>query len=134
MTIATMPTIANWLKKHPVRMTATQIEKRPDNLMADSTRHFLCRLYGSGKSVRIYFSQGSANTKSPTVQEVLNCLASDSAGVEESGFEDWCNEYGYDNDSRTAERIFKACQSYVAKLKIIAGDGYESLLYETERL
>lgn len=65
--------------------------------------------------------------------EVLN--ASDAAGVENAtSFEDWCEEYGYDTDSRCAERTFKACKHATERLKNFLGnDLYETLLWKIER-
>jgi hypothetical protein len=66
---------------------------------------------------------------------VLDSLASDAAGYENSpDFGDWCGEYGYDEDSRKAERIFKDVERQSAKLKKFLGDDlYETLLWDTER-
>lgn len=43
--------------------------------------------------------------KEPTVYDVLTCL--EKCGYE--SFEDFCGCYGYDTDSRRAEKIYKAC-------------------------
>lgn len=40
----------------------------------------------------------------PTEYDVLTCLTKYDVG----SFEDFCHEFGYDEDSRTAERIYKA--------------------------
>ena len=41
-------------------------------------------------------------------------------------FEEFCSEFGYDNDSRTAERTWKACKRAAAKLeRIYDGDIYD---------
>jgi hypothetical protein len=83
------------------------------------------------------FSKGSGhNGAEPTADEVLDCLASDAAGVENtSDFEDWCSDYGYDADSRKAEKIYKACVHQSERLKTFLGDDlYEQLLWNTERM
>jgi hypothetical protein len=83
------------------------------------------------------FSKGSGhNGAEPTADEVLDCLASDAAGVENtSDFEDWCSYYGYDADSRKAEKIYKACVHQSERLKTFLGDDlYEQLLWNTERM
>ena len=47
----------------------------------------------------------------PTLPDVLFSLLSDgSAFFDGVGFEEWCSEYGYNEDSRTAERIFNECE------------------------
>lgn len=65
---------------------------------------------------------------------VLDCLASDSASIEQSSFEDWAADMGYDADSRKAEKTYKACEHAAARLKRFLGDDlYQVLLYGTER-
>lgn len=51
----------------------------------------------------------------PTYYDVLACLTKYEPGT----FEDFCSEYGYDEDSRTAERIYFAVQKEFANLKRI---------------
>ena len=104
--------------------------------MGPSSRHFLVTLRSGRFSMRVPFSQGSAHTSEPTAADVLDCLASDAAGYENSkSFEDWCGEYGYNTDSRKAHRIFKVVERQAAKLQSLLGrDNYETLLWNTERL
>lgn len=63
-------------------------------------------------------------------------LALDSQGLESSrGFEDWAAEYGFDTDSRKAEKLYKACLDVSEKLKRFLGDEqYDQLLNHTEQL
>jgi len=60
--------------------------------------------------------------------DVLNafyCFVSDAICGKES-FEDFCSNMGYDEDSRTAEKIHKACiKSYNKLTKIYDGDIYD---------
>lgn len=51
----------------------------------------------------------------PTCYDVLACLTAHDPGT----FEDFCHEYGYDEDSRAAERIYIAVQKEFANLKRI---------------
>jgi hypothetical protein len=85
----------------------------------------------------LVFSKGSGhNGEAPTVAEVLDCLASDAAGIENArDFEDWCSEYGYDTDSRKNARAYRACKRQAIALnRIMGNDGlYERLLFHTER-
>ena len=84
----------------------------------------------------MYFSMGYGHAgKEPTAEDVLDCLASDASSVDQGSFDEWCRSFGYDEDSRTAERTYKACEKGAAKLKAFLGeDLYETLLYGTERL
>ncbi|HUT63574.1 MAG TPA: hypothetical protein VMZ04_06425, partial [Anaerolineae bacterium] len=70
----------------------------------------------------------------PTVSDVLNCLASDASGIENArDFNEWASEYGYDEDSREAERIYKVCQDQANQLQAFLPDEkYNELLFEVE--
>jgi hypothetical protein len=82
-----------------------------------------------------YFSMGYGHKGAkPEAVDVLSCLANDAAGVENAGgFEDWCAEYGYETDSRKAERIYKTCIHQSKRLRqFLGGEAYEQLLWRTE--
>jgi hypothetical protein len=88
------------------------------------------------RRMTLTFSKGYGHHGAePTATEVLDCLASDAAGIDNAvSFEDWCSEYGYDTDSRKAEKTFKACEHEATRLKTFLGeDLYQQLLYWTER-
>ena len=44
------------------------------------------------------------------------CALSDGLGAKDS-FENFCGEFGYDSDSRNAERIYRACEKTLKKLE-----------------
>jgi len=99
-------------------------------------RHFKVRLTMGRDSMRVPFSQGSAHTEDPTAEDVLECLASDAAGIENAkgDFEEWCSEYGYDTDSRKAERTFHVCEEQAEKLKTFLGDDlYDEILWHIDQ-
>lgn len=52
----------------------------------------------------VYFKSQSKEYKHPTAYDILCCLTKGDPGT----FEDFCNDYGYDEDSRSAERIYNA--------------------------
>ena len=52
------------------------------------------------------------NAAVPSVYDVLACLTKYDPGT----FEDFCSEYGYSEDSRTAERIYFAVQKEYTQL------------------
>lgn len=61
----------------------------------------------------------------PEVDTVMQCLFLDSSFVEDSDFESWCRELGYDTDSRTAEQLYKKCVKQAEKLHRFLGDDYD---------
>lgn len=46
------------------------------------------------------------HASTPTVAEIVECLELDSSYAD--SFDEFCDELGYDSDSRTAERLYKA--------------------------
>lgn len=70
----------------------------------------------------------------PELADVLDCLAMDTCGADES-FEDWAGELGYDADSRKAEAIYRACQDNARQLRNLLGhEALETLVFKMERL
>lgn len=60
----------------------------------------------------------------PSVYDVLACLTKYDPGT----FEDFCSNYGYDEDSRTAERVYFAVQKEYAQLaRLFTPDQMEEL-------
>jgi hypothetical protein len=60
----------------------------------------------------------------------------DASGAENArNFEDWASEYGYDTDSRAAERTYNVVVKQAAELREFLGAAdYKFLLNEVERL
>ena len=58
----------------------------------------------------------------PDVVDVLYCLVQDSDAIECASFEDWAGCFGYDTDSRAAERTFNACRDIGLRLRLLIGD------------
>ena len=85
------------------------------------------------KQMTIPFSQGLAHTESPKLDTVLDCLLTDSIGVDGVIFEDFCSEFGYDEDSIKAKKVYEACKNNSKKLKNLLGSTYFDLI-KCERL
>lgn len=128
--------IAEFVKSAGVTMTSVTWHTNPNMENADSMDNWRCLLKCGRSQMTVYFSKGVAhNGAKPDPGEVLDCLASDAAGIDNArSFEDWCGDYGYDTVSRKAEKIYKACQRQAQSLKRVLGDSaYETLLFKTER-
>jgi hypothetical protein len=74
-------------------------------------------LHSTGES---YYPKGGGFSKSvhavtPTPASVLYCLVLDSQAASES-FNDWCDNFGYDNDSMKDFRLYQACCDNASKL------------------
>lgn len=55
------------------------------------------------------------NGKRPTAYDVLACVSGDIYCPE--SFEEFCGEYGYDEDSRRAEAVFRRCDVFAQRLR-----------------
>lgn len=131
--------IQAFIRQHRLSMTVDYADTNPNMSGDDEWRrtahHYKCVLKCGRRQMTVPFSQGCAHTSEPTAADVLDCLASDAAGIENArSFEDWAGEYGYDTDSRKAERTFRTCERQAESLKRLVGpEAYETLLYSVER-
>jgi len=136
MTHATR-TLAQFIAANRIRISSEWTASNPN--MDDSARmdHWKVTLRSGKRQMTLTFSKGFGhNGAEPTADEVLDCLASDSASVENArDFEDWAQEFGYDTDSRKAEKTYRQCERQAEKLKRLLGEeAYKALLWDTERL
>lgn len=143
----TVISIEQFITGNRISMTAERVDRNPYMADSDSMDNWKVvltrrRSYGGGDrsgqiiaKMTTYFSMGMGHHgKEPKAADVLDCLASDSASVDQQEFEGWANDLGYDSDSRQAEKIYKACEHGAARLKRFLGeDLYQTLLYGTER-
>lgn len=129
-----------FIEENRLTMTWKAVDSNPS--MTDrEMNHYKVKISGAGAPFPLHYSKGLGHVKNgrpipPTLEEVLDCLASDAATVENTGvFEDWCAELGYDQDSRKAEKSFRESQDQAARLKKLLGeDQYRRLLFDTERM
>jgi hypothetical protein len=73
----------------------------------------------SVENYRLYINELKKDTvidKKPCIDDVLYSLVMDSMAMDES-FIDWCDNFGYDSDSRKALDIYLKCQENANKLK-----------------
>ena len=59
---------------------------------------------------------GKEYAVSPTQASVLYCLLLDASGAEQN-FNDWCYEFGYDNDSMKDFKTYQACCDTLEKIR-----------------
>lgn len=76
------------------------------------------RLNDIGKVRRKQLYEELLKPVKPTEASVLHSLILDIDGASEA-FDDWCSQYGYDTDSRKAERIYFECQEHRKKVNSI---------------
>lgn len=115
----------NWADSNP---------NAADDQWAREATHWRVTLRYQGRQMTVPFSQGSAISREPSAADVLDCLASDASGYEQArSFEEWAADYGYDPDSRTAERTYRAIEKQTAALRRLLGSAYDRL-QEADRL
>ncbi|MCK9460691.1 MAG: hypothetical protein M0R80_13715 [Proteobacteria bacterium] len=130
-----MKTINEFINANKIRITNEWADTNRNNPDWKDANHYKVVLKMDNRQLTTYFSQGYGISGEPTAESVLNCLASDTSGFENArNFEDWANEYGYDTDSRKAERIYRVIERQTKQLKRFLGDKYDELLYDTESL
>ncbi len=132
-------TISEFVKRHGITFDVERTHYNPN--MPESERdmdHWFCTLLaeegGTPRHMHVYFSKGFGHEGAePTVEEVLSCLADDSAYVEdEGGFEGWCQELGYDEDSRKAYATYQVCLTQSRELARVLGHALYVELLSTE--
>ena len=118
--------------KHTQYIFSTEsISRRPDKDPSDKwgSDHWLCTIAGIKCSgafpFSFYYSKGIGCRKNgtsfaPTLPEALECLASDCAAIDQP-FEDWAGDYGYDVDSRKAEKMYRTIQDQANALRKLFG-------------
>ena len=134
-------TVADFVKEHGVKISAERADSNPD--MADwgngRQTHYKCVIRKSRKSMQLHFSMGSALTGEPTVEDVLDCLASDASGIEQAeSFHDWAQNLGFDtidDEFNAARKAYKATKRNTLNLlRVLGEDAFGALVWHTERL
>jgi hypothetical protein len=99
--------------KHNVKLSILGAEYRRYFPEDKDPRHvFKCRLIRGRRQYTFTFGQSiNAGGVAPTMYDILACLTK----YDPETFAAFCASYGYDEDSRTAERIYKAvCKEWRA--------------------
>ena len=104
----------NFAAKYGVKLSVIGSPEYKKHFPQDKENRFVfkLKLTRNGKSYTFSFGQSiSEQDNEPTMYDILACLTKYDPG----SFEDFCSEYGYDEDSRTAERTYKAvCKEFTA--------------------
>lgn len=90
-----------------------------------------CKITFKNKTYRFNFWMGSAHTKAPSKKDVLYSFIMND--VTDMDFEDFCSEFGYDNNSKKALRIFKACKEQTENFYRLFNEEEREILRELLR-
>jgi hypothetical protein len=98
----------------------TQIDRKYLNLTDSQLKKVvICNSYFNDKTDKIH------RPKAPTAYSVLSCLTKNNPGT----FEDFCFEYGYDEDSKKADRTYNAVvQEYLSVTALFSDAEMEELM------
>jgi hypothetical protein len=131
------PTMAQRVQELSITLRVTSVpgfSRDPD----DGWEHNSYRLTLSRPDfgyMRLTWRQGLAIQTPPDAATVLDCIASDAAGFVNAGtFEEWTRDYGYDSDSRRAEKIYRAVERQTTSLRRVLGDDFDAVVFETKSL
>lgn len=129
-----MKTMEEFIKSNGIKMRTEKTFHNPNMEDSDRMNHWKITLRFNGRKMSFVFSQGLGIKHDPSLPDVLDCLASDASGIENSpDFEEWARAYGYDEDSRKAEKLHTAVRNQSRKLKALFRAQYDTLLFNTER-
>ncbi len=94
---------------------------------------YTVKLKYDDRQMTIPFFMGSALTHEPTDEDVMICLIADYSVTDET-FEEFCANFGYDEDSRKAEKIYKQCVRNGKKIKKLLGPDLDSVFTQYQDL
>jgi hypothetical protein len=133
-----MMTMEKFVKDRRIKIVDCEmVGENPYNPDWTNAYHYKVKLRnGSNRRVMtVHYSMGYAHSREPEAPEILDCLRSDyESTMWGTNFEDWAREFGYDSDSRKAERIYHACIESGRKLKQFIGDDVNTFLEDVERM
>jgi hypothetical protein len=111
---------SDFLAKHGISFSFKLANtKRPSWDNGRQCNHFIVTFRKGTRRVSFDFFDSTRNfekgIKELDAYSVLACCSSELYCPDT--FEEFCNEFGYDNDSRQAEKTFKALSKFSAKLQ-----------------
>ena len=129
------------LESMGLKLTSVKVSQRNDGMAGDwdkAASHYHCTLrrktnYHDEVTTELmdfFYSQGSAHTTPPVLCDVMYSLTMDAEVLDCSTFEEWASDCGYDEDSRKAEAIYKACQDNAKQFAAMFGRSEREQLQE----
>lgn len=123
-------TLTEWLEDNNVTMEATWGSDDPTPKTFEHTDAWTCEFKYQDRAINITFYMGLGyNGELPDILRVITCILDDSASVDNcSCFEEWADCYGWNPDSREAERVYNACKVNADKIAYLFGDKYSEVI------
>lgn len=117
----TKKNILSNIKLETIKTWNSEQDKKDD--WKRTATKYNCKLTFKNQSYTFNYWMGAAHTKAPSKKDVLYSMIIDD--VSYMDFNDFCTNFGYDNDSIRALNTFKACQTQT--------DNFYRLFNEEER-
>jgi len=115
-------TLNEFAAKHGIAMTAKRIDARPSMEDFKDADHWRVTLRMGKARLSTGYSMGRGHGgAAPDIAGVLDSLRLDASSGEFVTFEGFADEFGYDADSRKAERIYRACVRMHKRLEAFLG-------------
>ena len=120
----TQENIKDFASSLKLKMDVNYADSNP-SMSNDSwqANHYKLTFKKDGKQFSTFFSQGIGIKGEPSIPGVLECLQTDCQSAE-YGFDEFCDEFGYDKDSRKAFKTYRACGKIKGKLHKFFGADY----------
>lgn len=81
-----------------------------------------------GKKLELYFyTHPESTADDPTADQILSTVLMEGQYLDYS-FEEWCDNFGYDPDSRKEERRYNAVMENAQKVKDFLGEHFERFM------
>lgn len=121
--ITTAPaTLPEFIERYGITLRLKPTYDNPHADLGAGAHHYRATLRYGRRTLTTPFSTGAAWKDEPNAADVLSCLLSDASVLDHHTFESWAGDYGYDIDSRKAERIYRACLRSAKQLQHLLGD------------
>lgn len=128
-----MTTLSEFIQQNKLLISSERVVENPNMPNSKDMRHYkvtvtipLCPAYGIRKFT-VCYSMGSALKGEPELLSVLGNLQMDISSVSGT-FEDFCDEFGYDSDSRKVEKLYNAILKQKADLEIFFAEMFEEFM------
>lgn len=112
-----LETIKTWNNEHD----------KKDEWKRTATK-YNCKITFKNQSYTFSYWMGAAHTKAPNKKDVLYSFIMDD--VSYMDFDEFCSNFGYDNDSIKALNTFKACQLETANFHRLFNEDEREILRE----
>jgi hypothetical protein len=112
------------VEKMRLRADVAYSNDTPPEGFAPGSNAWRVTLRYRGRRLTVPFYTGPALGE-PDAADVISCLISDTSAGEQS-FEDFCSDFGYDQDSRRAEATWKACANLAPKVRGLLGEDFDT--------